>query len=227
MSTARKTAEPPAEVEEGVTFDEYLRRRDDPDTYRVRMFYLDGMLERMSPGTAHEFGSEVFPPIVTAYCEAFDVRCVAAGSTTFRKGVRGRGRGAGAEPDKGFFIGPAADRVLRKKPEDVDVSRPPSLWVEVESTKSAVPRMRLYARLRVPKVWRYDVRKASVRFYLLKGDEYREADSSAALPGLTPAMVAEAVRRGESMDTVGFGRWLRNEWLPAHRRAMIAGGAGR
>jgi Uma2 family endonuclease len=214
----------------GVTYDEYLRRRDDPAHARTRMAYLDGVLEIMSPEQRHEIGAHDIAAFVVAYCEAFDVEYQATRSTTFRKGTPGEPEGAGNEPDESFYLRDAAVTAAANKSKetlDLAVDPPPSLWIEVENTTSALDRLKLYARLRVPEVWRYQARDGVLWFGRLAGERYAEIPTSVALPGLTPALVLAALDRGATLPTSAWVRWLKGTWFPEHRQELEDAGAGR
>jgi Uma2 family endonuclease len=215
-----------AERRTGVNFDEYVRLRDDPRFRGLKMVYHDGVLEIMSPEFRHEKGGSRLHHLVTAYCEAFGVSYEEAGRTTFRKGVPGEPVGDGGEADTSFYLGESARALAGRDTLDPEGDPPPSLWVEVENSTSSLPRLPIYARLGVPEVWRYDVREESLWFGRLVGDRYEQVASSAALPGLTPGLVLDALASGRTMTTDEWSRWLRADWLRAHRQAFLEAGAG-
>jgi Uma2 family endonuclease len=211
----------------GVPYDEYVRLRDDPAYDGQRMAYHDGVLEIMSPEFRHEKGGSRLHHVVLAYCEAFDVDYEEAGSTTFRKGVPGQPEGDGNEPDKSFYLRDAVAAVVGKEKLDLAVDGPPSLWIEVENTTSSVDRLRLYAGLRVPEVWRYQARAHALWFGRLAGEVYEEVAASVALPGLTAATVLDLLDHGRTLSTAQWVRWLKGTWLPEHRQELEGAGAGR
>ena len=172
-----------------MTYDEYLRRRDDPAHARTRMAYLDGVLEIMSPEQRHEIGAHDIAAFVVAYCEAFEVEYQATRSTTFRKGTPGEPEGAGNEPDENFYLRDAAVTAAANKSKetlDLAVDPPPSLWIEVENTTSALGP--LEALRPVAGAGGLRTRPATgLWFGRLAGERYAELLTSVALPGLTPA----------------------------------------
>jgi Uma2 family endonuclease len=225
MSAAR--SRPRHECLAGVTYDEYLRLRDDPDHAGRRMAYHDGVLEIMSPEFRHEKGGRRLGAVVMAYCKAFGLAGEAAGHTTFRKGTPGQEKGAGNEADECFYVGGDAEAILDQETLDLAVDSPPSLWLEVDSTASSVPREPLHAQLGVPEVWRYRVRDRPVSFRRLAGGAYEDAASSAALPGMTPALVLDALAGTRDRSLVAYSRWLDEVWFPAHRQELEDAGADR
>ena len=225
MSTARVRR--PVTRLTSVTYDTYVRLRNARGNQGLRMAYHDGVLEIMSPEFRHDLGSRRLYLLVFAYCKAFGLPCQEAGSTTFHKGVFGQPKGRGKEADESFYIGAAAvAAVLGKSSLDLTVDPPPSLWVEVDNWGSSKARLPLYAGLGVPEVWRYRARKRSLWIGRLVGDGYEELDASAVLPGLTRAMVNEAMHDVESVGLTAWWQFVEDVWLPSHWREMTDGGAG-
>src|SRR6185437_3267856 len=83
----------------GVTYDMYVKIRDDPRNGGYRMTYHDGTLELMSPEFRHDKGARRIGMIVNAYTATLGVECQGSRSTTFRRGSLGELKGKGKEPD--------------------------------------------------------------------------------------------------------------------------------
>ena len=225
MSTARTRRR--SERITGVTYDVYLRIRDDPGNRGKRLAYHDGVLEIMSPEFRHDRESRRLCLLVAAYCKMFGVPCEAAGATTFRKGLPGELKGDGKEPDESFYVGTEAVAAVKDKESlDLAVDSPPSLWIEVDNWGSSASRLPLYAGLGIPEVWRYRPRRRLLWFGRLAGRGYEEMASSHALPGLTPAMVLDLLDEGQKQGQTSWLTWLENVWFPEHRQALIERGAG-
>jgi Uma2 family endonuclease len=191
------------------------------------MAYHDGVLETMSPELRHDRGSRRIHEVVMAYCEAFGVPCLMAGTTTARKGRPGTLKGRGKEPDASYFLRNDAEAIRGKDSVDQAVDPPPSLWVEVDNWGSSKTREETYAALGVPEVWRYRAPRKALRFLRLAAGVYEEIPSSASLPGLTPQIVLEALDEADRLvDDAAWRRSLREVWLPAHRQQLIDAGAG-
>jgi Uma2 family endonuclease len=225
MSTAR--AKRRFESITGVTYDSYVRIRDDPGNRGLRMAYHDGVLEIMSPEFRHDRAGRRLLLLIYAYCKAFEVACEPAGSTTFRKGLPGQLKGKGKEPDESFYIGPDADAVLARESLDLAVDPPPSLWVEIDHWGSSASRLPLYAGLGIPEVWRYRARARTLWFGCLTGKKYQEIAASLALPGITPALVLDLLAHAQSQNAAAWSTWLEGVWFPEHRQELIDRGAGR
>jgi Uma2 family endonuclease len=224
MSTTRTS--PVITRLKGVTYDMYVRVRDDPGNDGLRMAYHNGVLEIMSPQFPHERGGSRLGILVREYAVACRIRCEGGGSTTFRLGVSGEPKGHGKEPDECLYLRESAAYVLDRDELDLTTDPPPSLWIEVDNRASSAAKLPVYAALGIPEVWRYRPRSRRLWFGRLRGTAYESLDESAALPGLTPPMVLdlldEVLSRGETAWLV----WLREVWFPEHRQEWLDRGAG-
>src|SRR4051812_19529780 len=88
----------------GVTWSTYVVLRDSLDDQRssVRLTYLEGAMEIMSPSDDHEASKKIVARLVEAFAEESDTRLDGYGSTTFRKESVERG----LEPDECYTLGP-------------------------------------------------------------------------------------------------------------------------
>jgi Uma2 family endonuclease len=75
---------------------DYVILREALDIPGLRMTYLRGALELMSPSREHERKKKTIARLVEAYALLLRLPLIGYGSTTFRKQVRERG----AEPDE-------------------------------------------------------------------------------------------------------------------------------
>ena len=216
----RSTAsiEPARIVLHDVPWSAYQSLRASEANDHVRMTYLDGTLELMSPEYLHEQGSGRLAMLVRAVARVLGVPYQAAGSTTLRK-RRGAKRGQGREPDKSFYFGENAERMAAKCSIDLTVDPPPDLAIEVDNTAHSDWKLPVFARLEVPEVWRYDVAAGTLWFGRLGADRtYSSLDRSEALPVLTPAWVLDVLARGrnqaDSRWEAMLEGWIRDELGP-------------
>jgi Uma2 family endonuclease len=204
----------------GVCYDWYVRLRDDPRNGHSRMTYHNGVLEIVSPEFRHERDGARVDLIVRAVASAFDIECVGAGSTTFRRGQEGLQKGHGKEPDTSFYL--ANWQAVRAKDTiDLEVDPPPDLWVEVDNRVSSRGRLPVYAALEIPEVWRLRTRRRTLWFGRLECDTYVEIKESLSLPMVTPGLVLsllELARQapGETTWDRQMRDWLRNTFRPAY-----------
>jgi Uma2 family endonuclease len=212
----------------GVTYDAYVRMRDDPGNRGMRMTYHDGALLFMSPNLIHDEGARLLLYVVTFSCKEFGVPMRATGTTTFRHGVPGELKGHGKEPDESFYLGGDVAAMAAKTSVDLTIDPPPSLWVEVDNWGDSRSRLPVYAGLKVPEVCRYRVRERTLWFGRRAGHTDRKIASSRALPGLVPAAVLDLLDEYRATnDVTAWTSWLEHTWFPEHRRELVDAGAGR
>jgi Uma2 family endonuclease len=101
----------------------------------VRVTYLEGALELMSPSRSHESIKTMFARLVEAYAVEAGVDLNGYGSTTFRKRAQQRG----VEPDECHSLGP--------------MGKVPDIAFEVVWTSGGIDELAVYAGLGVPEVW--------------------------------------------------------------------------
>src|SRR5207302_1801472 len=111
---------------------EALARRENAS---VRMAYLEGVLEIVSPSPTHEKWKKFIARLVEAYAEERGLTMDGMGSTTFRK----KAKKAGIEPDECYLFN-------EEKPY-------PDLAIEVVVTHGGLDRLEIYRRLGVREVW--------------------------------------------------------------------------
>src|SRR5260370_27981448 len=150
------------------------------DRPHLRLTYDRGDLEIVSRSLRHEKWGGILSRFVVVLTEELHLPLASGGSVTMRRKSLKRG----LEADKSFWIAHEAD-VRGIEDLDLQIHPPPDLVIEVEITRSALKRMGIYAKMRVPEVWRVTAKK--IRFQQLQPDgAYKEMPTSLTFPGLTP-----------------------------------------
>ena len=199
----------PGTVLRGISWTTYCRLRDNERNDHTRMSYLDGTLILMSPQHLHDNNSRRLAMVVDMVTEALRIPCHGTATTTLRrKGERPR-KGAGKEPDYGFYFRDKEPLIRNKEDLDLDVDPPPDLAIEIDNKADSSRALRLYARLGVPEVWRYKPRTKSLWFGRLAGDRYEPIERSPNLPRLTPALVLQALDEAGRLGETDWRPWLR------------------
>ena len=167
----------------------------------VRLTYADGRMELMTTSFFHDRSSERLNDIVKSLGVELDVPFEPAGRTTFRREDLDRG----LEPDQCFYIqNVAAVQGLREI--DLTIHPPPDLAVEIDHTRSSLPKQPIYAALGVPEVWRFD--GTAVTFLVLQpGGVYQPQPTSRAFPAVgsadvTRVLLAEATSHNAFLRAV-------------------------
>src|SRR6266496_1292575 len=120
----------------GVTWKEYAILRELMDRPGLRMTYLEGALELMSPSPEHELWKKNIARFVELYAHIKGIDLYGYGSTTFKKEAKERG----AEPDECYLVG----KELKDFPEIV---------LEVIHTAPLLNKLEVYAGFGIAEVW--------------------------------------------------------------------------
>lgn len=174
----------------------------------VRVTYDRGEMEFMTLSPEHERAKKLLARLLEALTEEMDIDIASFGSMTCRREDLERA----LEPDECYWI--ANEAQIRGRMEiDLETDPPPDLALEVEISRSALNRMRLYASLGVPEVWRWDGQ--SLRVCLLQPDgSYVEGRQSKAFPFLPVAELERFLHPGSESETRwlrGFRTWVRDQ----------------
>lgn len=165
-----------------VPWSAYVTLRDALDDQSgLKMTYLEGTLELMSPSALHEQAKKIIARLLEAWADERDVDLEGIGGATFRREAEQRG----LEPDECYKL---------DEFEDGDF---PDIAIEVIVTNSLVDKMAVYAGLGVPEVWEWRPDTASIVVNRLLGNGYKPFDSSALLPDLDLIELSRFVRPGE------------------------------
>ncbi|WP_435009816.1 Uma2 family endonuclease [Tundrisphaera lichenicola] len=206
----------------GVDWEQYVTINDAlPDRSGLRMIYIDGSLTFSTLSRRHDWFEDRFDKIVMVVALQCGIEYEVAGSATFRS----EGQKVGVEGDRTYYFGPHAE--IMRGPIDIDLSTqpPPDLAIEVELTHLADDAIATYARIGVPEVWRFNVRRKTLAFLLLGEDGvYHPAARSRSLPPLGPEDVLGQLRIAE--ETPSMTRWFAqlNDWVRVAILTRIAEG---
>ncbi len=171
----------------GVSWNEYKQFVDGLGDFSLRHTYDGWALEMMSPLKAHDWDKRFIGRIIETIAFELDIDIQCIGSTTLTSAAVERG----LQPDESYYIANEL-RVRGKYVYEPDKDPPPDLIVEVDVTNSSVPRMPLFAQMRIPEVWRYDGERTCF-YHLQKKRTYRQVKYSLAFPFLQPADVDQCV----------------------------------
>jgi Uma2 family endonuclease len=150
----------------GVTWSTYVVLRDSLDDQRsgVRLTYLEGALEIMSPPDDHEDSKKLFARLLEAFAEERNLDLDGHGSTTFRNEAVERG----LEPDECYTFG-------GRKPV-------PDIAIEIVFSAPKLDKLAVYRGLGVPEVWIY--RESKLAVWVLTPNGYERRARSEKLPDL-------------------------------------------
>jgi Uma2 family endonuclease len=130
----------------------------------LRIAYLEGDVELMTPSQSHEIISTEIGRLLEVYALEEDIPLTGVGSWTVKRAEVERG----VEPDECYSLGPPHER--------------PDLAIEVEWSRSALDKLEIYRGLGVPEVWIW--RDGTIEVHVLDRGVYAKTDKSLLLPNL-------------------------------------------
>ncbi len=167
----------------GVPWWTYVALRDALDDQAgLKMTYLQGTLELMSPSTLHEDAKKLIARLIEVWAMEHDLDLRGFGGATFRREARERG----LEPDECYKLGPLAEDGV------------PDVAIEVIVTAGLIDKMAVYAGLGVAEVWEWTPASGIVVVHRLVGDQYQRQDHSDVLPELDLVELSRFVQPGQN-----------------------------
>lgn len=145
----------------GVPWDTYVAMREALDHMNLRMTYLEGTLEMVSPSRRHEVEKKYFARFLELFCLEHDIPLYGYGSTTWRSEAVARG----LEADECYSIG---EREL------------PEIAIEVIVSHGSVDKLEVYCGLGIREVWLVEAGVCTV--VTLRDSGYVKIPSSEVLP---------------------------------------------
>lgn len=163
------------------------------DNRNVRLSYLSGMLEIMSPiGEEHESVKRTLSYLLEAYMRELSIRFYGRGGYTLEE----PGYASGT-PDESYSVG-----TKREVPDIV---------IEVIVTSGTINRKELYKPKRIPEVWFWKSNQIQI-FRLTEQGEYELVDRSGFFPDLDPKELLRYLAMPDQYDAVQeFIQAVRNE----------------
>lgn len=170
-------------VLQGVPWWTYVALRDALEDHAgLKLTYLEGTLELMSPSMLHEDAKKIIARLLEAWAMEHRLDLRGFGSTTFRREARQRG----LEPDECYKLG--------KLQEDAV----PDIAIEVVVSSGLVDKMAVYAGLGVSEVWVWRPTPSTIVVNRLIDGAYQRSERSAVLPTLDLAELTTFVQPGEN-----------------------------
>ena len=153
------------------------------DRSGVRLTYLDGLLELMSPSVDHEGIKKTIARLVEAYAEEKNIPFNGFGSWT----LKNPGRARALEPDECYSL---------------SLGRParPDLAVEVVWTSGGIDKLEVYRGLGVGEVWFW--REGVIEVHVLVGERYERRERSIVLPELDLGELARHIDAENQTESV-------------------------
>jgi Uma2 family endonuclease len=158
--------------------------------YSVRLTYLDGTLDIMTPSPEHEESKTTIGFLLEAYLRFKGIRFYGRGGYT----LGSREVGARGEPDESYNL---------ETKKDV-----PDIAIEVVVTSGGVDKLEKYKRWGVPEVWFYQDKQLFI--YHLRSAGYEQVSRSELLPELDLNLFIRCLNMPDQYDaTIAFSEALR------------------
>jgi Uma2 family endonuclease len=167
-----------------VSWKEYLVMRELLDGPGLRMTYLRGALELMSPSPAREMWKTNIARFVELFAHVRGIDLRGYGSTTFKREAKERG----AEPDECYLIGHKL----------VDY---PEIVLEVIHTTPLLDKLEVYSAMQIAEVWVFKDGAFQI-WALLDNGRYEPRGASRLMPGLDLSVVARYVPREDTAQAL-------------------------
>lgn len=151
----------------------------------VRITYLDGELELMTPSVNHEALETQLARLLETYAETVGIELEGFGSWT----VRSERAGRGVEADECYVIGP-----LTAPPPIPDIA------IEVVWTGGGIDKLEAYRGLGIPEVWVWQ--DGTLRVFLLEGQAYVPSTRSRLLSDLDPGLIMRCMAEPSQTQAV-------------------------
>jgi Uma2 family endonuclease len=154
------------------------------DRSGVRMTYLEGTLELMSPAREHETQKKTLARLLEAWAEETDTPLEGAGSWTVKDEEAERG----AEPDECYVLGSFEGRTA------------PDIAIEVVWTSGGLDKLEVWRKLGAREVWFW--MHGVLSFHVLRGRRYARSERSQILPKLDPALIIRCMGAPSQTEAV-------------------------
>ena len=187
-----------------VPWQTYQSLREAQPSGHLRMTYDRGELELMSPSRKHEKLAHHLALMIHEWMMLHQIAAEGGGSTTFSREDLLRG----LEPDHCFWIANCT-AVIDKDEIDLSIDPPPDLALEVDVTRSSIPKLPIYQSLGVPEVWRWRGGVLEV-LVLDAAGVYVAQSGSSALPEF-PLRLAEEYLASRSENSIALMQRFRKE----------------
>ena len=200
----------PTDIWVVATWEEFIAMADDPAYSKAKCYYRNGQMriETMSVGPAHSRDNAIALFAINLFCTIKGISLNGLDNCSYRKtGVRE------CQPDVSYYIGERAQLAPSGSSiASLDVTPPPDLVIEVADSTLADDigeKRLLYEELKVAEYWVLDVQKSEIiAFAIIADNGSRRIVKSEVLPGLTIALLEEALRRSRTKDRAQVGAWL-------------------
>jgi Uma2 family endonuclease len=190
-------------------WDEYIQVIEDPIYQKAKSYYYKGhmRIEMLPVSFDHGQDHVVIILAVNLFAAIKGIPLRGLDTTTLRKtDVRE------CQPDVSYYLGRNAQAIPSGTGiVNLDQYPAPDLVIEIVKTSlldDVGTKRALYEELGVSEYWVVDVQKTQLLAYAMADQGSKRIQVSQVLPGLTIAVLEEALRRSRETDQSQVGAWL-------------------
>lgn len=191
------------------SWEDYVRAIEDPLYEQAKGYYYKGYmrLERLPVSFDHGKDHVVIIFGVNLFAALKGIPATGLDTTTLRKtGVRD------CQPDVSYYVGDRA-QAIPSGTGIVNLDQYPAPNLVIEVAKSSLlddvgTKRALYEELGVSEYWVVDVQATQILAYAIADQGSKRIQVSQVLPGLSIAVLEEALRRSRETDQSQVGAWL-------------------
>ena len=198
----RRAAASTSLVFHDVAWDDYEAMLRIVGERRIRVTYDQGTMEVFMPPFGHDNDAYLLGRMVDMLTEELEIDMEGGGTTTHKR----QDLGKGAEPDQCYWLRDNARRVRGKRELDLKIDPVPDLIIEVDVTRTSLDRIKIFAAMGVPEVWRSEGRTLQF-LHLQANGTYRRRTTSRNFPTLPVSSVARFLQQGR---TANKSAWIRS-----------------
>jgi Uma2 family endonuclease len=148
----------------------------------LKISYLDGVIEFMTTGEAHEILKKALAILLESYLLKQGINFIPVGNATRED----KTKEVSFEPDESYYLG-------EKKAH-------PDLAIEVALTSGGKGKLEKYKRFGITEVWFWENNQLSV--YRFRGEEYEQVSRSELLPELDLELLARCAKMPMLLEAV-------------------------
>jgi Uma2 family endonuclease len=195
------------------TWEDYLWQIEQPGYEKAKGYYLDGWMriEMLPVGFDHAKDHGILTLAIGLYGMLKGVPLTGLDNCSFRRAGKRE-----FQPDLAYYIGDRAKLIPNgTNIVNLDLYVPPDLVVEIGKTTIVDDRTvkrTLYEEAGVAEYWAVDVEQVGIYAFEMIERGSRRIDESSVLPGLSIAILEQALHQSRETDQSQVGAWLMTQF---------------